>query len=204
MTGSQNCNRVRQSLWEWRICRWLYVVAVLAIVIWPVDAPSLENHSMKSNAASYVTRVLNPGLRASGFVRHGRNWYRYGSDSILVVNIQQSRLPAVAYVNLGVYYYKYGKNERPKIVDCHVDASLNGVVTNPLLVIGLLDLTSDIPSELRTDELANVVRAYAVPWLERMATIDSARNFLASNPAAAHIAPEARVDIQVPQEADAK
>lgn len=153
---------------------------------------------MPLHAASETARILAPVLRESGFIRRGRNWYRYGGDSILLVNVQQSRLPTVAYVNLGVYYYQYGMVERPKIVDCHVDTRLNSLVSNPLREMELLDLMKDIPSESRRSELRHMVRTYALPWLERMAAIDSARTFLASNPAAAHVAPKAIEDLRAP------
>ena len=159
---------------------------------------------MSLHAASEATRILDATLRASGFIRSGHNWYRYSRDSILLVNVQQSRLPQVAYVNLGVYYYRYGKLQRPKLVDCHVDTGLNSVVPNPLRVIALLDLTSYISPDIRSEELGDVVRTYALPWLDRMASLESARSFLASNPTAAHVVPKARADLHAPQETSAK
>jgi hypothetical protein len=96
----------------------------------------------------------------------------------------------------GVYYYRYGKIDQPKIVDCHVDTGLNSVVSNALWEIELLDLTNDVPPETRSGELQDMVRTYAIPWLEGMAAFDVARSFLASNPAAAHVAPIARTDLR--------
>jgi hypothetical protein len=159
---------------------------------------------MPSHAASEVARLLDPTLRANGFVRHGHNWFRYNGESISLLNVQRSRLSQVAYVNLGTYFYRYGKLQKPKLVECHVDTGLNSVVPHPLRVIALLDLTSYISSEVRGDELGEIVRSYALPWFDRMMSLESARSFLASNPTAAHVAPIARAELISSQQTSAK
>lgn len=72
------------------------------------------------------------------------------------------------YINLAVYYYKYGQLNKPAVVDCHVTTRL----TNLLQAVGealreteLLDLTNDISVDIRRDELLQMIRTYGIPWL---------------------------------------
>lgn len=151
---------------------------------------------MTSNPASQIARVLDPVLKDSGYRRRGLTWYRYGVDSVLLVNVQRARYTLGAYINLGVYYYKYGKMERPKDVDCHLTARLTALVPNPLREMELLDFAKDIPLETRRVEIKDMMRRYGVVWLDGMAEIDSARSVLASDKKAVHVAPIARADLR--------
>jgi Domain of unknown function (DUF4304) len=73
--------------------------------LWSTLAVCSEDRSMASNAASQIARVLDPVLKEGGYRRRGLNWYRYGVDSVLLVNVQRARYTSGAYINLGVYYY---------------------------------------------------------------------------------------------------
>jgi hypothetical protein len=154
---------------------------------------------MASNAASQIARVLAPVLKESGYRRRGLNWYRYGVDSVLLVNVQRARYTSGAYINLGVYYYKYGSMELPKDVDCHLTTRLTALVPNPLREMELLDFAKDIPLETRRAEIKDMMRSYGVSWLDAMADIDSARSVLARDKKAVHVAPIARADLRSTQ-----
>lgn len=155
---------------------------------------------MASKAALTVADLINPSLKEQGFARNGLNWYRYEKESILVVNIQPASYAPWVYINLGVYYYRYGDEKNPTIAKCHVDTRLNGVLPQEeaLRVISLLDLTSDIPVEVRRDELQTALRMYGVPFLERFASVEAARIALARNPRLMHVTPAVRADLMPP------
>ena len=153
-----------------------------------------------SEPASEIAQILAQSLQNSGFVGGGLRWYRYEEESILVVDVQPSRYSPGPYINLGVYYYRYGRSDKPKIVDCHVDTRLTGILPNPLRGDELLDPSNDISKDVRRDELQAMIRSYAIPWLESMARFDAAKTVLAQNPKLAHIAPIARADLVPPQQ----
>lgn len=175
-------------------------LTVVCALISHAAAPGSEDRLMASSAALTVAELINPSLRAQGFVRDGLSWYRYEKESILVVNVQQASYAPRAYINLGIYYHRYGDEDKPDIVKCHLDARLNGVLSQEeaLREIRLLDLTNDIPDEVRRDELQTIIRLYGVPFLERFASFEAARVVLSHNPKLMHVAPAARADLMPP------
>jgi hypothetical protein len=150
---------------------------------------------MESDPALTVAQVLDAVLQEQGFIRDDLNWYRYGDESILLINIQRAQFAPGPYINLGVYFYRYGEMEEPRIVDCHVHVRLTRVVPDAMREIELLDLTNDIPETVRRDEIQGLLRASGIPWLEGVAKFDSARSFLSEHPKAAFVAPKARADL---------
>jgi hypothetical protein len=151
-----------------------------------------------------MAQLVDPMLKQNGFVRRGLHWYRHEHESVLVVDVQPARSAPGPYINLGVYYFKYGDRQDPKIVDCHVDTRLTSVVPNPLRGDELLDVTNDISDDVRREELGNMFQLYAIPWFEGMLRLDTARAFLASNPKVAHVAPVARADLKPNEDSPAK
>lgn len=135
-------------------------------------------------------------LREAGFTRSGLSWYRPEKDSVLLVNVQSARYSPGPYVNLGVYYFKYGDIDKPDIVDCHVTTRLNRLlsVADAFRQNELLDATNEITDDVRRPELQNMIRSYALPWLEGLARFDEARSFLESR-GVGHISPAARSDL---------
>lgn len=148
-------------------------------------------------ATSRIAQVLDPLLQEDGFTRTGLNWYRYGQESILLVNVQSPRHGMGPYINLGVYYYKYGDAREPAIVDCHISTRLTSLVSTAPREMELLDVANDVPDEARRRELSDMMRVFAIPWIEAVSKIESARYVLASRPSAAHVAPVARADLRV-------
>jgi hypothetical protein len=151
---------------------------------------------MSSGTASEIAQLLSPALQEGGFIRSGLSWYRYENESILVVNIQPAQYAPGPYINLGVYYYKYGRADKPDIVDCHVTTRLTRVVPNALREIMLLDMTNDISSTARSDELQEMIRNYGIPWLKGLAEFNAARSFLANSANPGHVAPIARTELK--------
>ncbi len=152
-----------------------------------------------ASAAEHIAEILDPSLAEQGFVRSGGRWYRYKEESVLVIDVQPARYSPGPYINLGVYYYKYGSQRQPDIVDCHVDTRLTSLVANPRRGDELLDPTNSIPYDARRDELRAMIQGSAMPWLQSMARLDTAKAVLANSPKAAHIAPIARADLRPTQ-----
>jgi len=152
-----------------------------------------------SRASAEVAGLFAPMLQEAGFVRSGLNFYRSTDESILLVSIQTGTHWLGPYVNLGVYYHKFGETmERPGIVDCHVQTRLTSVVPNPLREGELLQMSNDISLDTRRAELLGMMRNYGLSWLEGMEVFESARTFLQGSTKAAHVAPIAREGLTPP------
>jgi Domain of unknown function (DUF4304) len=176
--------------------RTFWTVFLVAFVWKSAGADPRAEELRMASAAAQIGEILDPSLVELSFVRSGTRWFRYEEESVLVIDVQPARYSPGPYVNLGVYYYKYGTQKEPNIVDCHVDARLTSMVPNPLRGDELLNPTNDIPYDVRRDELQTMIRSYAMPWLQSMARLDTAKAVLAHNPKAAHVAPIARADLQ--------
>jgi len=157
--------------------------------------------TMVPGAAATIAELIAASLEEAGFVRNGLSWYRYGAESIEMINIQPAATQPGPYLNLGVYYYRYGQIDAPTMTDCHVDTALNMVLTTPQAFreMELLNPTNDIPSEIRRTELMDLIRRYGIPWLAAMARFEAARALLADNPEIAHVSARARADLQPPR-----
>lgn len=156
---------------------------------------------MPRNPASVIAETLAALLHESGFIRTGLRWYRYEEDSILLIDIQPARSYPGPYINLGVYYYRYGDVDKPRIEECHASMRLTSVVPSGRRERELLDLSNDISIGVRGQELAEMIRAYAIPWLEGAAKFDTAKSFLAKNKSRpAYIMPIARADLGTPED----
>jgi hypothetical protein len=149
-------------------------------------------------AAGEIAELLQPVLEREGFFRRGVNWYRYGTESILVIEVQPSDFLPGPYINLGIYYFRYGSAEFPDIVDCHLDTGFVSVIPNPLRGNALLDPNSAISLDVRRQELDEQIHAHAIPWLQMMGNFSAAKLVIKENPFAAHIAAVAQSDLIPP------
>ena len=147
------------------------------------------------SAAQVIAELLQPVLQQDGFVRRGLRWFRYEEESILVIDVQPAAVLPGPYINLGVYYLRYGANQQPKIVDCHVDTRLMSLVPDPLRGNVLLDPNNEVADDTRREELTQLVHNYGVPWLEMMAKFQSAKTALMKTPLVAHVSAMARPDL---------
>jgi hypothetical protein len=150
------------------------------------------------SVARIVAELVQPTLEIEGFLRKGFRWYRAESESILVVEVQPAEVSPGPYINLGVYYLKFGSLQFPEMIDCHLDTGLVSVIPNPARGNALLDPNSAIARDVRLQELAALLHAHAIPWLQTMSNLSAARLVLEQNPFAAHVAPVARADLVSP------
>ena len=168
--------------------------AICACLVSAAGATGDEN--MTRLRVVQLAQLLTTVLQDNGFVRRRRNWYRYEDESILLVNLQSSQYGPRAYINLGVYYRRYGALNTPAVTQCHILTRLSRLVGVPgaMREAELLDLGNDISDETRGDELREMIRAFGIPWLEGLAQFSAARSsFLNAN--ATYVAPEARADL---------
>jgi hypothetical protein len=147
-----------------------------------------------ASAPATIARLVAPALIEEGFTRKGQNFYRQENDSVLVVNIQPSRMTAGPYINLGVFYRRYGAESEPNIASCHVFARLLRLVPDMDRLERLVNLSNDIPESERRAELQTLVRGFGVPWLNALSKFEGAKAFLATGPYN-NIAPVARPDL---------
>lgn len=177
----------------------LGAAVVLGALMSMATAVNSEGFFMEPrSAAIQIAELLQPAMEREGFVRKGLRWYRYESESTLVVEVQPAEFLPGPYINLGIYYLRYGTDQYPDIVDCQLDTGLVSVVPNPLRANALLDPNNTIPRDVRRQELEDLLYAHAIPWLQSMASFDAARLIIKQNPAAAHVAPRARGDMGLP------
>jgi hypothetical protein len=183
--------------------RWFSSWLVVTILAWfpAMNVRSAEDQFMSSSPASTVAKILEPLLKERGFDRSGLRFYRYEDESILLVDVQPARAAPGPYINLGVYYYRYGAVDTPDIVACHLSNRLTAVVPQDKAFreIELLDLSNEISLQVRGDELKDLLRAYGIPWLDRLSRFDAAKAVLAEHPTAAYVAPIARADLKPTQ-----
>lgn len=172
---------------------------MLALLLSAASALDSEDSSVNARlAADKIAELLRPGLEREGFVRQGLNWYRYETESILVIEVQPSDFLPGPYINLGIFYFKYGSAEFPDIVDCHLDTGFVSVIPNPLRGNALLDPNSAISLDVRRQELDELIHAHAIPWLQTMGNFSAAKHIIKENPSAAHVAPVAQKDLISP------
>ena len=136
-------------------------------------------------------------LKARGFRKAGPTWRKPAGDAITVFNLQGSQFGPSVYVNLGVYFRPLGELERPNEYQCHLRARLSILVPDAVRLRDLLDLERPIPDDVRFAELRQLVADYALPWLERTATREGAREWVAAGPNA-FVHREARQYLEVP------
>lgn len=71
-------------------------------------------------AENYI-KVLSPLLKGHGFSKSNSTWRKDQGESIAVINLQKSQWGNDDfYINLGIYFYAFGKDSAPTENKCHV------------------------------------------------------------------------------------
>ena len=117
-------------------------------------------------------------MKELGFKKQGPTWHRSSVDVIEVFNIQGSQWSKNFYINLGTYFKEIGSEDKPKEYDCHIRQRLCGIADDLNECNSTLSFENSIKLEERIDNLRKLVSQYAIPWLERCATVEGARNYL--------------------------
>lgn len=131
---------------------------------------------MPSPQNKELQRLLAPSLKACGFKKTGATWHRPDEDTICVVNLQGSQWSSeIFYINLGVYFKALGKENRPSENRCHIRVRLDNLVPDARSLDRMLNLNEPVPVDKRRAELTALLSEYALPWLERFSSINSAK-----------------------------
>ena len=129
--------------------------------------PSLEN--------KHLQRWFAPTFKAAGFTKAGATWRRGRPLLIQVFNIQGSQWSRDFYFNLGAYLTDLGDLERPSEFHCHVRERLDAIAPDRARLLAISDFERPCPEEQREQELVAVIRNHAIPWLDRMTSLDQIR-----------------------------
>ena len=136
---------------------------------------------------SVVSKHIHPLLKERGFRKQSRTFRKEGGESTLVVNVQASQwnegLKGQFTINLGAYFPDIEKicdsheiKGGPKEYDCTVRSRIGQTMP------GNFDKWWEIESSSNLDEIgkevADSLKEYGLPWLERVAAKKSLRSEL--------------------------
>ena len=121
---------------------------------------------------------IAPDLKRMGFLKTARTWRRTSPSVVQVLNLQKSPWgPAPLYVNLGVYFRRFGPDMSPSENQCHVRARLERVAS-PTRWNAICALAADqAPSE----EAVAALLEDGISWLDSFASEGGLQRFLASS-----------------------
>ncbi len=124
-----------------------------------------------------IINVFEQNLRQAGFIKKGDSWYFSGAETILVANLQKSNYGNQYYVNLAVYVKQFGEERFPKEHKCHIRMRLDAVVTDGTeRTFNAEDLS--VSEEERQNAVAQVMQSKAIPFLQRLATLEGIRRMV--------------------------
>jgi Domain of unknown function (DUF4304) len=118
--------------------------------------------------------AIAPELKARGFKKKGRTWWRDNDEVVQVLNLQQSPFGEQLYVNLGTYLKRLGSEAMPAVNRCHIGARLERVSKHQAEVAAA---TASAPPG---EAILSAVLVEGVEWLESVSTLAGIRSYLAS------------------------
>lgn len=116
--------------------------------------------------------------KSSGCWKKSGSWYRRGSETVVVLNMQKSQYATRYYINVAVWLLALGEADAPKENKCHIRTRLTQLVPRELeeQVNALLDLNSPIGDDDRRDELLVVLREHLLPLMDGSSTTEGLRS----------------------------
>ena len=134
------------------------------------------------DAANHLLRRLDEELSPRDFRRHKHTWNRKADSLVDVIELQVSKSADSVYVNVGVaateIYAACWLTYPPRFAmepNCTVRSRLG-------LLMGDHDASWRLGENAAGDEIAAAVRAFAVPFLERMHAPESLEQYLEADP----------------------
>lgn len=119
--------------------------------------------------------AVAPELKACGFRKKSRTWWREREEVIQVVNLQKSPYGEQLYVNLGVYLKRLGTETAPPENRCHIGVRLERIAEHRYAEIVAATALGQ-PSA----GLVSAVLSDAVAWLESVSTLTGIKEYLAA------------------------
>lgn len=120
--------------------------------------------------------AIAPGLKAAGFSRKARTWWRRAGETIHVVNLQKSAFGERLYVNLGVYVTVLGPEASPPHNRCHVQVRLERIVDPARAAV----VSSARPCETPPPALIDAVTMDGVAWFDSLSSQEGIRRYIAT------------------------
>lgn len=118
--------------------------------------------------------AIAPELKARGFKKKGRTWWRDTDDVVQVLNLQQSPFGEQLYVNLGVYLKRLGTEPMPAVNRCHIGVRLERVASHQA------EVAAATLSTRPGAALLSALLVDGIAWLESVSTLKGIRSYLAS------------------------
>ena len=138
---------------------------------------------MASENSKKLQTILASVMKPLGFKKEGATWRKRNANSISVINLQGSQWGPSFYMNLGIYFLTVGDNEKPPEYHCHLRTRLTELVPDRQRLDDVLDLEKPIALTIRFEELVAAVVNYGLPWLQRVSTVEGAREYCKSSSA---------------------
>jgi hypothetical protein len=117
-----------------------------------------------------------------------------------VFHLQGARFSLGPYINLGVWYDRYGSNDKPQIGYLHLTERLQslGGIREASRLMELVDPWKDISDKTRAAELQGLIMTFGLPWFEKAKDFESAKARFAAGEISAAVGAAARVDFDRP------
>jgi len=103
---------------------------------------------------------ISPALKAAGFTKKSRTWWRKNEETIQVFNLQKSAAGTGLLFNLGIYARALGTESNPPVGRCHIQSRLEGVTEKQASELVLSAWSGEAP----TDALATIVLRDGLAW----------------------------------------
>lgn len=113
-------------------------------------------------------------LKALGFRKKARTWWRTTEDTVCFLNLQKSPYGERLYVNLGVYLRALGQEPNPSANSCHVQVRLERVVSEQCWN----EIASADSSVAPSAGLVAAILDDGVSWLNEVSTHEGLRSFI--------------------------
>jgi len=119
---------------------------------------------------------IAPKLKALGFRKKARTWWRKSEGAVQVINIQKSEFGDQLYVNLGLYLKRMGEEEFPPERRCHIRSRLERVVPEELFE----EVRSAVATEEPSQKLVESIVVVGAEWLSKLSTEQGLQQFLST------------------------
>lgn len=121
-----------------------------------------------------LEEAIAPSLKANGFKKKAKTWWRQSPDVIHVLNLQKSSYGDMLYVNLGIYLKALGEELTPPENRCHVRVRLERVARAERVGSVVAASASEQPSQ----QLLDALLTDGVSWLNALSTHAGIRQYL--------------------------